>query len=79
MNALVVVLYLTTWNCGTGDLLSNSRYEIGGPSTGHSYAMEECREAGVLMAHRLSEDYSFDHPDGNISTNVDCQWEKGSV
>ena len=76
---LIVVLYLTTWNATTGDLLSESRYEIGSPSVGIPYAMEECRKTGVVMAHRLTARYVAEHPASNITTNVDCQWERATT
>ena len=91
MPILVVVLYLTTWNCDTGLLLSEGRFEIGAPSIGIPYAMKECLETGVFMAHDLKDKavespkggghitYMVEASDSNISTNVDCQWERGSI
>jgi len=73
----VVILILTTWNCNTGQMLTQSEYDDSLLPTysveGKVDRIERCRKSGVSAAKKLTRQFEKTGLD-NVSTNVDCHW-----
>lgn len=75
--AAFVLLTLTVWDCDTGTKLEEHTQTFEKAYLDDNI-IESCRRWGVSAAHLLSIKYREQgHP--NASTNVDCEWRKGSA
>lgn len=74
LGAMVVVLYLTTWDCDHGVKLWESDPLIAITESPSGNSMEDCRRYGVKVAGEKTAEWKAKGY-SNVSTNVKCWWE----
>ena len=74
MTGLVIVLYLTVYDSGTGHMLYQAHRQMAEFSL-RGDRIEDCRKEGVRQGKALTARYRQTNP--SASTNVYCRWERG--